>query len=173
MLIKRISLLLCIPVFMMLPARAEFAFQKGDKICLIGNSLADRMQYDGWLETLIQRETPQLELSFRNLSVCGDEVAKRPRSDKVPLPEDMLAQCKPDAIWCFFGYNESFQGQPGLEKFKADYAAMIDTYKAKNFNGKNTLRFVLFSPIANENLHNKLLPDGSANNNRLALYANA
>ena len=173
MLIKRISLLLCIPVFMMLPARAEFAFQKGDKICLIGNSLADRMQYDGWLETLIQRENPLLELSFRNLSVCGDQVAKRPRSDKVPLPVEMLALCKPDAIWCFFGYNESFQGQPGLEKFKADYAAMIDNYKAKNFNGKNTLRFVLFSPIANEDLHNKLLPDGSANNKRLALYANA
>jgi len=158
---------------MMLPAQAEFAFQKGDKICLIGNSLADRMQYDGWLETLIQREKPQLELTFRNLAVCGDEVTKHPRAEKVPLPEDLLGQCKPDTIWCFFGYNESFQGQPGLEKFKTDYAALIDNYKAKNFNGKNTLRFVLFSPIANENLHNKLLPDGSANNTRLALYANA
>ena len=26
--------------------------RKGDHICLIGNTLADRMQHDGWLETL-------------------------------------------------------------------------------------------------------------------------
>ena len=171
--IKPFKLLFLGPVLMMMPVHADFAFQKGDKICLIGNSLSERMQHDGWMETLIQRETPQLQLSFRNLSVCGDEVAKRPRSENVPNSEALLTLCKPDVVFCFFGYNESFQGQPGLEKFKNDYAAMIENYKAKNFNGKNSLRFVLFSPIAQENLHNNLLPDGSANNNRLALYANA
>ncbi|MEI7908040.1 MAG: PVC-type heme-binding CxxCH protein [Verrucomicrobiota bacterium] len=173
MMITRLALLLLSSGLMILTARAEFTFQKGDKICLIGNSLADRMQHDGWMETLIQRETSQLELSFRDIAVCGDEVARRPRSENVPNSEALLAQCKADVVFCFFGYNESFQGQPGLEKFKADYAAMIDSYKAKNFNGKNTLRLVLFSPIANENLHNPLLPDAAANNNRLALYANA
>lgn len=173
MIVKPLNLLLVSPVLMMMSAHAEFTFQKGDKICLVGNSLSDRMQHDGWMETFIQRETPQLELIFRNLSVCGDEVANRPRSENVPNSEALLAQCKADVIFCFFGYNESFQAQSGLEQFKNDYAAMIDNYRAKNFNGKNTLRLVLFSPIANENLHNKLLPDGSANNNRLALYANA
>ena len=171
--IKPISLLLLSPVLMTMSARAQFTFHKGDRICLVGNSLADRMQHDGWLETLLQRETPQLELTFRNISVCGDEIAKRPRSENVPNSEALLAQCKPDVVFCFFGYNESFQGQPGLEKFKGDYAAMINNYKAKNFNGKNTLRFVLFSPIANENPHHPLLPDGSANNQRLDLYAKA
>ncbi|MEI7953977.1 MAG: PVC-type heme-binding CxxCH protein [Verrucomicrobiota bacterium] len=171
--IKSINFLIFGTLLTMSCAQAQFAFEKGDRVCIIGNSLADRMQHDGWMETLIQRENPQLQLSFRDLAVCGDEIAKRPRSENVPNTEALLAQCKADVILCFFGYNESFQGQPGLEKFKSDYAAMIDNYKAKNFNGKGTLRFVLFSPIANENLHNKLLPDGSANNNRLALYANA
>ena len=171
--IKSIHFFLFGTLLTMSCAQAQFAFEKGDRVCVIGNSLADRMQHDGWMETLIQRENPQLQLSFRDLAVCGDEVAKRPRSENVPNTEALLAQCKADVILCFFGYNESFQGQPGLEKFKSDYSAMIDNYKAKNFNGKGTLRFVLFSPIANENLHNKLLPDGSANNYRLALYATA
>lgn len=154
-------------------AEAQFAFEKGDKVCIIGNSLSERMQHDGWMETLLQRETAALQLTVRNLSVSGDEVAKRPRSEKVPDTVTLLTQCQADVIFCFFGYNESFAGVPGLEKFKNDYLAMIDTYKAKNFNGKGTLRFVLFSPIANENLKSRWLPDGSANNNRLALYANA
>ena len=138
MMITRLALLLLSSGLMILTARAEFTFQKGDKICLIGNSLADRMQHDGWMETLIQRETSQLELSFRDIAVCGDEVARRPRSENVPNSEALLAQCKADVVFCFFGYNESFQGQPGLEKFKSDYAAMIDNCKAKNFNGKGT-----------------------------------
>jgi azurin/glucose/arabinose dehydrogenase len=170
---QQTTLALLSSALLMTSARAEFAFEKGDKICIIGNSLSDRMQHDGWMETLLQRENPALELTFRNISVSGDEVAKRPRSENVPDNMALLTQCQADVVFCFFGYNESFQGQPGLEKFKNDYSALIDQCKAKNFNGKNTLRFVLFSPIANENLKTKLLPDGSANNNRLALYANA
>ncbi|MEI6537037.1 MAG: SGNH/GDSL hydrolase family protein, partial [Verrucomicrobiaceae bacterium] len=173
MIFKSFSLLLLSSMLMMLPAHAQFAFQKGDKVCIIGNSLSDRMQFDSWMETLIHRGAPELELIFRNISACGDEVAKRPRSENVPNGEALLAECKADVIFCFFGYNESFQGQAGIEKFKNDYSAMIDSYKAKNFNGKNTLRFVLFSPIACENLKTKLVPDGSANNNRIALYVNA
>ena len=36
------------------PAAAADPFDSkpGDHICIIGNTLADRMQHDGWLETL-------------------------------------------------------------------------------------------------------------------------
>ena len=30
-----------------------FKLEKGDHICIIGNTLADRMQHDGWLETFL------------------------------------------------------------------------------------------------------------------------
>ncbi|MEK9770668.1 MAG: ThuA domain-containing protein, partial [Betaproteobacteria bacterium] len=33
-----------------------FAFRKGDRIAILGNGLADRMQHDGWMETLFQSE---------------------------------------------------------------------------------------------------------------------
>ena len=50
---------------------------------------------------------------------------------------------------------------------------MIDRYRGLQPNGKSAPRIVLFSPIANEDLKTPNLPDGSANNARLALYAAA
>jgi putative heme-binding domain-containing protein len=47
----------------------------GDHICIIGNTLAERMQHYGWLETLIHSRFPRHELVFRNLGYSGDEVA--------------------------------------------------------------------------------------------------
>src|SRR5262249_22475379 len=49
--------------------------KKGEHVCIIGNTLADRMQHFGWLETLIQARFPQHELVFRSLGYSGDEVA--------------------------------------------------------------------------------------------------
>src|SRR5438270_14056013 len=54
------------------PAKLEL--KKGDHICIIGNTLAERMQHYGWLETLIHARFPQHELVFRNLGYSGDEV---------------------------------------------------------------------------------------------------
>ena len=51
--------------------------QPGDSIAFIGNTLADRMQHDGWLETRIQAAFPQHGLTFRNLGFPGDELKDR------------------------------------------------------------------------------------------------
>ena len=72
--------------------RAEFAFEKEDHICLVGNTLADRFQHDGWLETLLQSGNPDLQLIFRNQAFPGDTVTKRPRSQGFKSVEDYLAQ---------------------------------------------------------------------------------
>ncbi len=48
--------------------------QKGDHICFIGNTLAERMQHSGWLETLLHAHYPKQELVFRNLGYSGDEI---------------------------------------------------------------------------------------------------
>ena len=44
---------------------------------------------------------------------------------------------------------------------------------AQKYNGQSSPRLVLFSPIAHENLHDRNLPDGTANNKRLELYTAA
>ncbi len=152
---------------------AEIEFQKGDHIVYIGNTLPDRMQHDAWLETLLQSELGALELVIRNQGFSGDQVANRPRNKGFTTPEDYLKLSEADVIFVFFGYNESFAGDAGLEPFKTDLAKMIDDYRALKPNGESEPRFVLFTPIAHEDLGDPNLSDGRANNERLAKYSAA
>ena len=155
------------------PGHAQLPLQDNDVICSIGNGLADRMQHDGWVETLVQSKSAARKLSFRNLAITGDTVTARPRHKGFASPEEHLTHCKADVVFVFFGYNESFAGEGGLAKFKGDLGAMIDRYRGIKFNGESAPRFVLFSPIAHENLKSPNLPNGAANNVNLALYTGA
>jgi glucose/arabinose dehydrogenase/lysophospholipase L1-like esterase len=152
---------------------AVLELKPGDHVCIIGNTLADRMQQDGWLETLIYAKFPTSDLMFRNLAVAGDEVAFRHRSENFGSPDDWLTRTKADVIFAFFGFNESFGGDAKLEKFKQDLNKFLRDTKAKNYSGKGAPRLVLFSPIANEKLNDPNAPDPSANNERLKKYSAA
>lgn len=55
-------------------AQSKLDLQKGDHICILGGTVAERMQHFGWLETLIHSHYPQHELVFRNLAYSADEV---------------------------------------------------------------------------------------------------
>jgi mono/diheme cytochrome c family protein/lysophospholipase L1-like esterase len=165
---KRLGLALALAT--PLTASAQLALQQDDVVCLVGNALADRMQHDGWVETLIQSQMAGKNITLRNLAVAGDTVTTNPRSKGVPTPENYLGQCKADVVFAFFGYNESFGGEAKLAQFKKDLNALVDKYRAAKFNGETPPRIVLFSPIAHENLGVPMLPDGIANNVNLALY---
>ncbi len=153
------------------PAKLEL--QPGDHIAIIGNTLADRMQHDGWLETLLQHRFPKHQLRIRNLSFPGDELNRRPRSENFGSPTQWLTKEQTDVVFAFFGYNESLSGAAGLDNFRRELAGFIDETLKQKYNGKAAPRLVLFSPIAHENLHSPHLPDGSENNARLALYTQA
>src|SRR5438094_1672793 len=109
---------------------------KGDHICLIGSALADRMQHHGWLETLIHARFPQHDLVFRNLAVSGDEVATWHRSENFGSRDEWLTKIRADVILAFYGFNESFQGAAGLDKFKQDLGNFLTNAKEKNYSGK-------------------------------------
>ncbi|MDF1656573.1 MAG: GDSL-type esterase/lipase family protein [Verrucomicrobiales bacterium] len=147
-----------------------FAFQKQDRIAIVGNGLADRMQHDGWMEAFLQAANADKELSFRNLSLTGDRVGHYPRSKGFMPMNEYLRHVEADVIFAFFGYNESFSEAAGIEEFEANLTEMIKTYRGIKSNGKDFARIVLFSPIAHENLNDPNLPDGSENNKRLGLY---
>jgi putative heme-binding domain-containing protein len=147
--------------------------EKGDRIAIVGNTLAERTQHDGWLETLLHARFPDLDLSFRNLGYSGDELTLRLRSSGFGSPEQWLARTGADVVFAFFGYNESFSGEAGLPKFRKDLEAFIKDTTGKTFGAKGKARLVLFSPIAHENLKSPRLPDGAANNARIASYATA
>jgi putative heme-binding domain-containing protein len=151
----------------------RLTIRPGDHISIIGNTLADRMQHDGWLQTYLHSRFPKHQLTIRNLGFSGDELTLRLRSASFGSPDDWLRRNKTDVVFAFFGYNESFAGKEGLAKFKSDLDAFIKGTTGKQYNGKSNARLVIFSPIAHENLHDPNLPDGSDNNGRLALYTDA
>jgi len=151
----------------------EAPFEKGDHVVYIGNTLADRMQHHGWLETYLHALMPELDLTFRNLGYSGDEIKLRQRADNFGDADQWLAKCEADFVACFFGYNESLKGDAGLTQFSDDLAEMIDNMRSKKYNGKSAPRIMMFTPIAHEDLKSPHLPDGSKNNANLAKYAEA
>ncbi len=161
---------------------ARLVLKRGDHITLIGNSLAERMQHDGWLETYLQSRFPRHDLVIRNQGFSGDEVAgftdrpdndRRLRSFAFGSADTWLKRNRTDVIFAFFGYNESFADKQGVNGFKSLVAAFLRHTQASRYNGKSAPRVVLFSPIAHEDLKDRNLPDGSENNRRLALYTQA
>jgi glucose/arabinose dehydrogenase len=146
---------------------------KGDRVILIGNTLAERMQYFGHFETLLQSRFPDLELVVHNLGWSADELTLRPRSRGFADHGHTLHDEKPDILIAAFGFNESFAGPEGLGKFKGDLEKFVRESTATKYNGKAAPRLVLLSPIAHEDLGDPDKPDGRANNARIALYTQA
>jgi glucose/arabinose dehydrogenase/lysophospholipase L1-like esterase len=144
---------------------------KGEHIVLLGNTLAERMQHHGWLETYAQLAMPEKELVFRNHGFSGDKVDKRPRNRGFIDPHTYLTISKADVIFSFFGANEAWDKNP--DGYKGILSKWIDETKGKQYNGKSAPRIVLFSPIAHENLESPNLPDGKEQNKHLAAYAAA
>jgi glucose/arabinose dehydrogenase len=175
--------------------QAKLELKKGDHVCIIGNTLAERMQHDGWLETLIQARFPGHELVFRNLGFSGDEIhpERRLRSANFGSLDEWLAGVSPpphkfpgvaenrfaltntraDVIFAFFGYNESWAGEAGLTSFKNDLTAMLKEMQGRKYNGKSAPRVVLFSPIAFQNLQDRDHSDGAQQNKNIKLYTDA
>ncbi len=144
---------------------------KGERIVLLGNTLAERMQHHGWLETYAQLAMPEKELVFRNHGFCGDKIDKRPRNRGFINPHDYLTISKADVILAFFGANEAWDKNP--DGYKGSLSKWIDETKGKQYNDKSAPRIVLFSPIAHEDLESPNLPDGKEQNKPLAAYATA
>jgi glucose/arabinose dehydrogenase/lysophospholipase L1-like esterase len=168
---------LSIAICILLPAgdlcADDLKIRPGDHICILGNTLADRMQHHGWLETYLQLRFPDEQLVIRNLGFSGDELTTRLRSANFGSPDDHLRIHEADVIFAFFGYNESFAGADGLAAFKQRLADFIQRTLSNSYNNYSPPRLVLFSPIAHEDLHDRNLPDGQENNERLAMYTRA
>ena len=174
-------------------AADRLVLQKDDHIAIVGSGLADRQQHHAWLETLIHKAYPDLNLTVRNLGFAADEVNLHPRSDEVPTTEYFLnmkpgsltttvgktevtyiagADFHANVILAYWGFNESFKGQEGIEEFKKNLGEYLQNLASADY-GKGKPRVVLFSPIAHENLKSVHFQDGTANNRNIALYAAA
>ncbi|MBE2285697.1 MAG: ThuA domain-containing protein [Prosthecobacter sp.] len=148
-----------------------FAFSKGDVVAILGNGLPERMQHDGWMETVLQSALPEMQVRFRNMSTSGDRPNSYPRSPGQISMGHYLQHVKPDVVFGMFGYNESFENKPA--DFKAQLIEFVKKTRGTKPNGKSFPRIVLFSPIAHEDTRNPNVPDGKAHNAQLEAYTKA
>ena len=154
-------------------AETALKLEKGDHVAIVGNTLADRMQHSGYFESLIYKANPQSDLTVRDLGFSADEINVRPRSEDFGSPDDWLKRTQADVVLGFFGFNESFNGPEGIPQFKMDLDKYITDLKKDDFSGRGAVRFVLFSPIAQEKLADPNFPDPTKNNSGIKLYSAA
>lgn len=157
------------------PSRLPLAFIDGERIAILGNSTAERMNLFGHFESLLHERFPEKKLVVRNFARPADEVANRQRASDYTKLDDPVAAFGADTYLLFFGFNESFAGLDGLEKFKADYGKLLDDLAARypRDDTKALPRFVIVSPIAVEATGDPLLPNADLQNKILAAYRDA
>jgi lysophospholipase L1-like esterase len=149
------------------PPRLEL--KDGDRIILVGDTLIERDQRYGYLETLISISNPDKNLVFRNLGWSGDTVGgvsragfDRPEAGFEQLRQQILA-ARPTVVIVGYGMADSFAGEAGLPVFEQGLAKLlnvIDSTKA---------RVAFLSPVAHAVL-GRPLPDPAGHNRDLALY---
>jgi len=140
----------------------------GDKLVIIGNTLAERMQHDGHLETNLHLRFPTKQLSVRNLGWSADEIDLRPRSANFTDHGHNLSDHAPQVVLAMFGFNESFSGPAGLDAFRGRFAKFLSDTQAEI---GDAAQLIVFSPIPHEDLGRRTLPDGQSTNANLRLYS--
>ncbi len=171
---------------------SKLHLQDGDRIVLLGNSLADRMRFDGTFESGLHQAAPNTDFSIRNIGWngeamtppdtipyrdlgggplfrywSGDALNTTKRTVGFPTQEDFLLQLQPESILLFFGLAASFEPPERLPRFRAALESMLRELAAKSFNGgASRPQLVLISPLAHESVGGRF-PDGAAHNERL------
>lgn len=147
--------------------------RQGDRIVLVGNTLAERMQLYNHFETLLATRLPHLRLTVRNLAWSADTITLQPRPLNFGATPTHLYRQKADVIFAFFGLNESFDGAAGLAAFERDLEGYLRGHLAATYNGAAPPRLVLVSPIAHEPLARLPRVDVEGRNRELARYTEA
>ena len=125
----------------------------------------------GLFETEMQLRYPDSLLWIRNMCDGGDLPGFRPHSGRVSpwafpgaekfqnelatnsgseghfeTPDEWITRLKADIIIGFFGFNESYEGEAGLETYKNELDTFIKHTLAKTYNGKSAPQLALVSP---------------------------
>jgi hypothetical protein len=127
---------------------APLELKPGDRICLVGNALGEGLQHHGTWEAGLHQRFADHKLVVRNLCFPGDEAFVRPRSANFGPPEQHLKHSRASVVLFFFGFNESFAGDEGLNKFKSDLTKLVKQTQEADYSGEGAPRIALVSPIA-------------------------
>jgi len=165
--------LLLLGLLQLLPLKAV-TFEDNDMIVFLGNTVIERAQKYGHFETALTLAAGKENLKFRNLGWSGDTVFGHARSYFGPPQEGFdrlkadLQELKPQVVIICYGAVAAFDGEKGLLEFIAGYERLLGMIKA----AAKPREIVIVSPPPAEN-PGPPLPDMSAHNEQLTLYANA
>jgi len=170
------------------------------RIALIGNNLCSRMMEYGHFEKEMHLRFPDHQLYIRNMCDGGNTPAFRPHSGRntpwafegaedlhptiqdnqsppeghFEYPDEWLDRHDIDIVMAFFGYNESFEGAAGLDKYKNELRAFIKHTNSEYYSDIASPVLILVSPIAFEDISDEVsLLDGKAQNSNLKMYTEA
>ncbi|MBJ06238.1 MAG: hypothetical protein CMO40_03845 [Verrucomicrobiaceae bacterium] len=178
-----------------LPA-TPFCFQSNDRVVLVGNTVIERAQRFGHLETLLNLSAgvEAKGVTFRNVGWSGDSVFGDARS-YFGAPQEgrdrlqrVVKELRPTVLMVCYGTNAAMTPTQGwtddpagsarsragvdesLKLFVENYGKLLDLVVPGAGSGLREV--VLISPPPLENL-GQPLPDQSLNNTRLAVYRDA
>jgi lysophospholipase L1-like esterase len=161
---------LCAPLAAHADEPPAFRFRDGDRIVLIGDTLIERDQRYGYLETILTLANADKNLTFRNLGWSGDTIAGLSRAGFDPpeagyrrLVEQILA-AKPTVLILGYGMADSFDGEDGRPRFVEGLNRLLDAISGTK------ARLVLLSPIAHANIGSPW-PDPAPHNDALERYS--
>ena len=146
-------------------------FQNNDRVVLLGNTVVERAQKYGHLETALTLAAGEKNLRFRNLGWSGDTVYGDARSYFGPPQEGFdrlkadIGRIKPNVVIICYGAVASFAGEDGLLDFIKGYNRLLDMISS----AANPRAIVLVSPPPAESLGTPM-PDMSNQNERLETY---
>ena len=161
------------------PQNPTFELLDGDRVVLLGDTLIEREQAFGYIESRLTVRWPDRHITFRNLGWSADSVLGESRvsfdwnkseEEWFQQVKSQISSVKPTVAILGYGMASSFAGEAGLPKFKADLNKLIDTIQELAKDTK--VRFILIGPIRHETL-GPPLPDPTAHNTQLELYSKA
>lgn len=172
---RRLLLLICyLSGLMPAATRAAEAFElkDGDRVVLLGNTLIERDQSHGYLETILTCRYPDRTITFRNLGWSGDDVFGHaragfdPPASGFPRLVEHVTALRPTVLLVGYGANEAFEGPSGLPRFRSGFDQLLAAL------ARTGGRIVLLSPLRQEDL-GRPLPDPVEHNKDLSLYRDA
>jgi len=149
-------------------------FEDNDTVVLLGNTVIERAQKYGHLETSLTLAAGRENLKFRNLAWSGDTVFGHARSYFGPPSEGFsrlkadLTQLNPNVVIVCYGAVAAFDGDKGLPEFIAGYEKLLDMIS----KSAKPREIILVTPPPAETLAEPM-PDMAEHNIRLAAYAKA
>lgn len=113
----------------------QFEFEDEDTVVLVGNTVIERAQKYGYVETALSLAAGDKNLRFRNLGWSGDTVYCDARSYFGPPQEgfdrlqELVKNIKPNVMIVCYGAVAAFEGEAGVENFTKGYHRLLEMFE--------------------------------------------